>query len=499
MKAVIYARFSSTGQREESIEGQIRECQSFAERKGLVVIQTYCDRAISGKTDNRPQFQQMIADSKNGLFDVVLVWKIDRFSRDKYDSVVYKHALKKNGVSVISATEPIDDSPEGQLMESIFEGFSVYYIKDLSQKVNRGLTENALKLKFNGGTVTFGYMIDSDQHFQVHPENALIVADIFNRYASGEPTKSICESVKIPNRKGELANPGMNFVANMLKNRRYLGEYKFQDIVTPSAFEPIITQEIFDICQKRLNVNKRKPARFKAVDERYILSSKLFCGKCGESMAGESGTSKTGKMHRYYKCYSAKRRRGCDKKAVNKALIEQMVFDCTMAMFDDEELIQRIVGACFNLQNKDNTQLPLLKQRLAEVEKQLENLMNAILQGITSQTTKDTLIRLENEKEDLGLEIVKESVKRPILSKEQIKLWIDKFAVTNITDEQQKQKLIDVFVNSVYVYDDKMVIFFNYKDGEKLVDFESAKETTNPNLDNHADCQSSSLSRFGRG
>lgn len=135
MKAVIYARFSSDNQREESIEGQVRECLAFAERKGISVIKTYADRAISGKrADNRPEFQQMISDSARGEFDAVIVWKIDRFSRDKYDSVMYKSKLNKNGVSVISATEPIDDSPEGKLMESIFEGFSEYYSKTLLKK-----------------------------------------------------------------------------------------------------------------------------------------------------------------------------------------------------------------------------------------------------------------------------------------------------------------------------------------------------------------------------
>ena len=123
---------------------------------------------------------QMIADSKQKLFDAVIVWKIDRFSRDKYDSVFYKNSLKKNGVSVISATEPIDDTPEGQLMESIFEGFSVFYIKDLALKVSRGMTENVLKGKFNGGALTFGYYIDENKNFQPDPIQAPIVQDVYH-------------------------------------------------------------------------------------------------------------------------------------------------------------------------------------------------------------------------------------------------------------------------------------------------------------------------------
>ena len=104
MKAVIYARYSSDNQREESIEGQLRECKEYAERNGILVLQSYIDRALSAKTDNRPEFQRMIRDSAKGLFDTVLVWKLDRFARNRYDSAHYKSQLRKNGVKVVSAT-----------------------------------------------------------------------------------------------------------------------------------------------------------------------------------------------------------------------------------------------------------------------------------------------------------------------------------------------------------------------------------------------------------
>ena len=221
MKAVIYARYSSDNQREESIEGQLRECMAFAERKGYTVIKSYADRAISGKrADNRPEFQRMINDSAKGEFDVVIVWKIDRFSRDKYDSVIYKSKLNKNGVSVISATEPIDDSPEGKLMESIFEGFSEYYVKDLELKTSRGMTENAIKGKFNGGHITYGYVIDDDKRFQKHETEAPIVAEIFRRYAEGEPIRSIIDdltSKSVTNRGKKMTYHFINWI---LKNRR---------------------------------------------------------------------------------------------------------------------------------------------------------------------------------------------------------------------------------------------------------------------------------------
>ncbi|MBQ7010059.1 MAG: recombinase family protein, partial [Ruminococcus sp.] len=183
---MLYARYSCDNQREESIEGQLRECKAFAERKGYIVVDTYIDRAISAKTDNRPDFQRMIKDSAKKEFDIIIVWKLDRFSRSRYDSARYKAALKKNNVSVVSATEAISEGAEGIILESVLEGISEYYSIDLSEKVTRGMVENVLKGKFNGGSVTYGYSIDKDRFFRKNPAEAPIVTEIFNRYADGE-------------------------------------------------------------------------------------------------------------------------------------------------------------------------------------------------------------------------------------------------------------------------------------------------------------------------
>lgn len=169
MKGVIYARYSSDNQREESIDGQIRDCRAYAERNGIEIVGTYIDRAYSARTDRRPDFQRMIRDSAKKNFDVVIVWKLDRFARNRFDSAKYKAALKKNDVKVISATEAISDDPVGILVEGMLEANAEYYSAELSQKVNRGLTENALKCIFNGGTIPYGYCIDEEQHYQIDP------------------------------------------------------------------------------------------------------------------------------------------------------------------------------------------------------------------------------------------------------------------------------------------------------------------------------------------
>lgn len=171
---VIYARYSCDHQREESIEGQLRECNEYCKKHDIVIIKKYIDRALSAKTDNRPSFQQMIKDSSLKKFDCIIVWKIDRFARNRADTYKYKTILKNNGVNVISATEHISDSAEGIILESVLEGMAEYYSADLSQKVKRGMTENLLKGYFNGGSIPYGYKV-KDKKLIINDDEAIII------------------------------------------------------------------------------------------------------------------------------------------------------------------------------------------------------------------------------------------------------------------------------------------------------------------------------------
>ena len=163
----------------ESIDGQLRECRAFAEKNDITLLEPYIDRALSAKTDNRPNFQKMIKDSASKKFDVIIVWKLDRFARNHYDSAHYKSVLRKNGVRVMSATESISEGAEGILLESMLEGMAEYYSAELSEKVVRGLTENALKCKYNGGKIPIGYHIDENQFYQINPVTAPAVLQAF--------------------------------------------------------------------------------------------------------------------------------------------------------------------------------------------------------------------------------------------------------------------------------------------------------------------------------
>ena len=476
MKAVIYARYSSDNQREESIEGQIRECTAFAEKNDITVLKHYIDRAYSARTDHRPAFQEMIKDSDKHLFDMVIVWKLDRFSRDRYDSARYKVLLKKNNVRVVSATEVIFSGADGILLESVLEGFAEYYSADLAEKVTRGMTENALKCKFNGGSMPIGYVIDEEQHFQIDPLTAPFVLEAFKRYIEGATMKELIDFFNekgIKNKSGGDIN--YNSIQRMLNNRRYIGEYAFRDIVVPDGIPAIVPKELFDRVQAKLAKNKKSPARHKA-EEDYLLTTKLFCGCCGAYMCGESGKGRSGEVHRYYKCVSIKKRRTiCNKKSVRKDWIEDIVVNATMKMLMSDTTIDAIVSALMTLQDAENVNLPLYEKQLKETNVAINNLLNAIQAGILNRSTKERFDQLEATRDELENKIAAEKSAKPRITEEQLRFFLDRFRKLDVRQLSHRRMLIDTFVNAVFLYDDKLVLTYNFREGTETITFDDLK------------------------
>ena len=488
MTAVIYARYSSDNQREESIEGQIRECTAYAEKNGITIVKHYIDRAISAKTDNRPEFQQMIKDSDKKLFDIVLVWKLDRFARNRYDSARYKTQLKKNGVKLMSATEIISEGPEGIILESVLEGYAEYYSADLSEKVIRGMTENALKGKFTGGAIPFGYIINADHRFEIDPLTAPFVAETFQRYNDGQTMREIRDWLNekgVKNQRGGLMT--FNTIQHMLNNRRYIGELKYRDVLIPDAIPSIVSAELFNDVQEKIAKNKKAPARRKAEDD-YLLTTKLFCGYCGALMFGESGTSRTGEVHRYYKCATAKKHKGCKKKTVRKQWLEDLVVNQTMQLVRDDAAMESIIAKVMELQNKENTNIPLYEKQLRDAESGIQNMLNAIQAGILTSSTKERLEQLEETKRELEARIAEEKLAKPKVTEEFIRFWLLRFRKLDMSLKDQRQALVDTFINAIYLYDDKVLITFNYKEGTQTVTFGEVAEAASKGNGSDLDC-----------
>ena len=483
MKGVIYARYSSDNQREESIDGQLRECKEFADKNGIEIIGEYIDRALSAKTDNRPEFQKMIKDSYRKLFDTIIVWKVDRFARNRYDSAHYKHLLKKNGVKVVSAREHISEGAEGIILESMLEGYAEYYSVELTEKVNRGLMENALKGKLNGGTIPLGYRLTKEQTLEINEETAPVVLEIFTRYNDGEQIKSIEKDLALRELKNNYGGPiTYNRIHYLLKNRRYTGEYRFRDVVHKNAFPVIVPEDLFNSVQKKLEKNKIAPARNKAEDE-YVLTTKLKCGKCGAYMVGESGKSMTGAIHRYYKCANTKKKKLCNKKSVKKAWIEDLVVQKTMNMIMDDKVVEKIADSIIEILAQENTTIPKLQAKLKETEKYIDNMLTAIQQGLINVSAKKRLDELEETKKEIETAILAEKLQKPEITKEHIRCFVNRFKEIDVKDIESRKKLIDSFVNSVYVYDDKILITFNYKDGTKEISLDEVNDKTSSDLE----------------
>ena len=473
--AVIYARYSSDTQREESIEGQIRECREYARHQGFKVIDTYIDRACSARTDDRPDFQRMIKDSSKRHFEIVLVWKLDRFARNRYDSARYKQVLKKNGVKVVSVKEYISDGAEGIFIESSLETLAEYYSLNLSENIRRGQDENALHGKFNGGNIPLGYVLGDEQRLQIDPLTAPVVLEIFQRYADGETTREIIESLNARGLKTSLNKPfSMNSFNRLLKNRKYIGEYRYREHVIPGGVPAIVPEELFQKVQERLEKNKRAPARAKAETE-YLLTTKLFCGTCGRMMVGESGVSHTGQVYYYYKCGSAKRNKGCKKKAVRKDWIENEVIRLIRQYVLTDKEINRIAKEVVDYQKQENTTLDLLLRKKADVEKSLSNLLKALEAGIISATIQKRLTELEDEKSEIEISIAKEELRTKKLDETQVLNFLHRFKDGDANDINYRRQLIDCFVNRIYLFDDRMVLTFNTDSDTREISFDLVK------------------------
>lgn len=453
----LYLRFSSERQKEQSIEGQLRDCIAYCKRKNYRIVAVYVDRALTARKDveKRVRFQQMISDSVHHLWDLVIVWKLDRFARNREDSAVFKMRLRKNGVRVESATEAISRNPEGIILESVLEGIAEYYSADLSQKITRGLRESALKGQCVGGHVPLGYKLENHK-LVINPATAHIVQEAFQLYANGESMADIC---RLFNSKGYRTAKGSEFnrssFKSMFKNERYIGVYLYKDIRIEDSVPPIIDKGLFEAVQRRLSKTADAPARGKAKVD-YLLSGKLFCGHCGAAMNGESGTSKTGAVHNYYACYTRKRKRECDKRPLRKEYIEYIVAQDAVTLLTDDVIEEMADMAMAQSEQdlKENTRIPELTAKKQEVEQSISNITKAVEKGIASDTLLNRLMELEAEKKDLNTQLAEEEKYIYRIDRDQVIFWLTKFKDGDIEDENFRRHIIDLMVNSVTVWDE---------------------------------------------
>ena len=453
--AVIYARYSSDNQTEQSIEGQIHSCEKYAKENDILIVDTYIDRAMTGTNDNRPDFQRMLKDSNKKKWDYVLVYKFDRFSRNKYETTIHKHTLANNGVKVISAMENIPDTPEGIILESLLEGMNQYYSAELAQKVKRGMNETRLKGNFTGGYILYGYSV-VNKKVVINEEQAKVVRFIYKQFALGMFVKDIIKELT----ERHIYNNGKPFarntIYNILKNEKYSGIYKFENVVYENIYPRIVEPEIYDIVRAKTNQNKYGKRSIQVV---YLFRNKLKCGYCGSTISAETGTSHNGIVKRYYKCLGRKHGNNCQKCNERKDDFENFLFDTIIKQLDKPENLNNIVNHLLKVQDSQhiyNSKLNTLLKEQKEVESSLNNIMLAIEKGIMNNTTNKRMKELETKQEELDKLIILEKNKK-----------ISKLSKSDIQDFYKKalqlmpDLLINYLIKKITVYDDKIEITYN--------------------------------------
>lgn len=472
MNIIIYARYSSDRQTEQSIEGQLKECYVYALRNDYNIVGEYIDRAISGTTDHRPEFQRMIEDSSKKLFQGVLVYQLDRFARNRYDSATYKNKLKKNGVRVLSARENISDDASGVLMEAVLEGMAEYYSVELAQKIKRGMDINAEKCLSTGGNVALGFKVENKE-IQVDPLTAPIVVKIFEMYVEGSTMAEIIRYLNANQIKTSYGNEfNKNSINRILKNKRYIGVYTYRNTEVPDGVPRIVDEDLFWEAQRMMEKNKKAPARAKAKVD-YLLTTKLFCGHCKAAMTGISGTSHTEKKYHYYQCTTNRRDKSCDKKTVGKEYIEDLVVQKLREFLTTENIntiSQEVVDLCERERNNDT--LKRLQKLIRENEKATENLLKALDSGQITNVIVDRIAQKKKEHSELEQQLLLEQVKYPAPKVSEIRFFLSQFKKGGINDLKYRQGLIDMLVNRIDLYDGKMTVLCNIQNGHFDVDLD---------------------------
>ncbi len=469
--AVAYARYSSAGQRDVSIDQQLNDIRLFAAREGYTIVHEYADHARSGYKNarSRTAFQAMLASADSGTFDTVIVWKVDRFGRNREESAVNKGRLRRHGVKVVYAMEAIPEGAAGVLLEGMLESTAEWYSANLSENVKRGMYDNAAKCLYNGALI-MGYCCGPDHHYQIVPEQAAIVRMVFNLYCDGMTITQICHHLNV---SGLTTNRGKPFcysrVWNILNNERYTGVYLFGDVRIPDGMPRIIDDHTWEVAHAMTNKSAR---HHETRTSDFLLTGKAFCGHCQKPMVGDSGTGKLGETYYYYTCQSKKRRAGCTKSSIRKEQLEDLVVNFLMDHCLTGEMMEAVAAAVIKAQQEALASSPVaaMEQELRDALRQQDNINNAIAEGIWNSSTKQKLDDLAATISSLqeSITVIKYSQGK-LTDHDSVIKYLQRFAAGDRQDPEHRRFLINTFLNSIYVYDDHLKVIINAVEGNSTI------------------------------
>jgi site-specific DNA recombinase len=482
LRAAIYARYSSDNQRQESIEAQVRIIKQYVENNNLNLVETYVDEAKSATTDQRPAFQKMIFDAENERFDIILVHKLDRFARDKYDSVYYKRKLKNLGIKLISVTEHLDGSPESVILESMLEGMAEYYSRNLSREVQKGMNQNAYKCLHTGGKSPFGYDVDPvTKEYRINQHEAIAIKKLFKHYSDGHSYRELIAWLNSHGYRTRFDNEFQpHTLHGMLRNEKYMGTYVFkknsrtsysnadtevETIRIENGVPAIVSKELFLTVQARLKENLHNAQKYKA-SVPYLLSGRIYCGKCGGKMFGNRRKSGAkGKITYFsgYQCSTRKKLKACNMSEIKKEKIEDLLLDhLEKEVFVDSyinEISEKIYKSYLEVSKDANLNIKMLEDKLKKIEKQIENIVSAIMDGMNSSALKKKMDELELQKNEIVSTLLDESMKQNYnFTPEEIRNYFT--LGRNITTRplEEQLKIVETYIEKVVIYEEKVEV-----------------------------------------
>ena len=489
-RAVVYARFSSDNQRDESIDAQLRAINEYADKNNIKIVNQFIDRAKSATSDKRPEFQNMIkfCEADTTGISMVIVHKLDRFSRDKYDSAMYKQKLKVKGIRVVSVLENLDNSPESLILESVIEGMAQYYSANLAREVAKGQRENGLRAMHNGGDAPLGYDVTNDKRYAINKEEAQAVKIIFDMYVNGYSYSNIIDKLNDLGYKTKRGNKfGKNSLHGILSNEKYTGVYVFNKtqrkgingkrnghkqksedeiIKVEGGMPQIIGKDIFIQAQEMMQKRKKAPGSHKAITL-YLLTGIIKCGECGHAMQGNKRKDKYGNDYISYRCGCRKQKRDCKNKEIKREYLEEFVLtELEEHVLNDNAIpaLSKELNERLKTKSNDNHEmLNNLRNKLDKVNKEIEN----ILTGIMNSMLKDKLDELEQVKLNLDLKINElsiesNSVESVDITEDQIRNMFGRFKEFVLTRNLPEcKKFISDYVKEVVVYRDHVEVIFN--------------------------------------
>ena len=474
---VLYGRYSSHNQKDISVEQQFEKGYELAAEYGIRIIDTYADRAVSGRTDKRRDFQRMMTDAAKGKFRYVIAWKSNRMGRNMLEALINEARLQDLGVRVLYVEEDFDDTAAGRFAARSMMNVNQFYSENMAEDIKRGLYDNAANCMVANGHLPYGYKADETLHYAIDEPKAAVIREIFTRVSCGETFVDIMASLNARGIKTSYGRPwGRSSFQKILSNERYRGIYIYGDVRKEGGIPRIISDELYFKVQEVITTKKNPQGRHR-VNGDYLLTGKLFCGHCKSPMTGISGTSRSGNLHYYYVCQKRRTEKTCEKKNLRRDDIELQVAKAIKRRTLDDDTINWIADSVveYSQHQESASGIGLLEDQLKDTQRSIKNLMAAIEQGIITPTTKARLMELEKEQSDIDRKITMAKADVIPVNRDQLVGWLKKLQAGDVHDKKYQAELFDTFLIAVYVYDnpdgqDYMKVVFNYAGSKNTVE-----------------------------